>query len=72
MWLKVLMILKPWRILLLRCKILFTEADDQDRTFSLENNLEEFKTKTAEKAEKIKELETISKKRLKSGIRKSY
>jgi TolB-like protein len=52
------------------CKILFTEADDQDRTFSLENNLEEFKTKTTEKSEKIKELENISKKGSKAELEK--
>lgn len=52
------------------CKIVFTEPDDQDRTFSLENSLEDFKTKTAEKAEKIKELETISKKGSKSELEK--
>ena len=52
------------------CKIVFTESDDQDRTFSLENSLEDFKTKTAEKAEKIKELETISKKGSKAELEK--
>lgn len=52
------------------CKIAFTESDDQDRTFSLENSLEDFKTKTAEKAEKIKELETISKKGSKAELEK--
>jgi len=52
------------------CKIVFTESDDQDRTFSLENSLEDFKTKTAEKAEKIKELETISKKGSKTELEK--
>lgn len=52
------------------CKTLFTESDDQDRTFSLENSLEDFKTKTAEKTEKIKELETISKKGSKAELEK--
>ncbi len=52
------------------CKIVFTESDDQDRTFSLENSLEDFKTKTAEKTEKIKELETISKKGSKAELEK--
>lgn len=52
------------------CKIAFTESDDQDRTFSLENSLEDFKTKTAEKAEKIKELETVSKKGSKAELEK--
>ena len=52
------------------CKIVYTESDDQDRTFSLENSLEDFKTKTAEKAEKIKELETISKKGSKAELEK--
>jgi TolB-like protein/3-methyladenine DNA glycosylase AlkC len=44
------------------CKKLFTESDDQDRIFSLENRLEDFKTKTTDNSEKIKELETVSKK----------
>lgn len=52
------------------CKTLFTESDDQDRVFSLENSLEDFKTKTAEKAEKIKELETVSKKGSKAELEK--
>jgi TolB-like protein len=52
------------------CKIVFTESDDQDRTFSLENSLEDFKTKTAEKLEKVKELETISKKGSKAELEK--
>jgi len=52
------------------CKIVFTESDDQDRAFSLENSLEDFKTKTAEKVEKIKELETISKKGSKAELEK--
>ena len=34
------------------CKTLFAESDDQDRVFSLENSLEDFKTKTAEKLKK--------------------
>lgn len=52
------------------CKIVFTESDDQDRTFSLENNLEDFKTKTIEKSEKVKELENISKKGSKAELEK--
>jgi hypothetical protein len=54
------------------CKIVFTESDDQDRTFTLENSLEDYKTKTTEKSEKIKELETSFKKRVESRIRKSH
>ena len=52
------------------CKIVFTESDDQDRTFSLENSLEDFKTKTIEKSEKVKELENISKKGSKAELEK--
>lgn len=52
------------------CKTLFAESDDQDRVFSLENSLEDFKTKTAEKSEKIKELETVSKKGSKAELEK--
>lgn len=52
------------------CKTLFTESDDQDRVFSLENSLEDFKTKTADKSEKIKELETVSKKGSKAELEK--
>jgi TolB-like protein len=51
-------------------KTLFTEADDQDRAFSLENNFEDYKTKTAEKAEKIKELENTAKKGSKAELEK--
>ncbi|MBI3518130.1 MAG: hypothetical protein HY062_02065 [Bacteroidetes bacterium] len=52
------------------CKVVFTESDDQDRTFSLENSLEDLKTKNIEKADKIKELETISKKGSKAELEK--
>lgn len=52
------------------CKTLFAESDDQDRVFSLENSLEDFKTKTADKSEKIKELETVSKKGSKAELEK--
>ena len=52
------------------CKIVFTESDDQDRTFTLENSLEDYKTKTTEKSEKIKELETVSKKGSKAELEK--
>ena len=51
-------------------KQLFTETDDQDRVFSLETKLEDFKTKTIEKADKIKELETIAKKGSKEEMEK--
>lgn len=52
------------------CKKLFTEPDDQDRTFSLETNLEDFKTRSIEKSDKIKELESISKNGSKDQLEK--
>jgi TolB-like protein len=52
------------------CKQLFTEADDQDRTFSLENKLEDYKTKTTENADEIQNLENTSKKGSKEELEK--
>lgn len=43
-------------------KNLFTDPDDQEKVYSLENKLEDFKTKTIENETKIKELESIAKK----------
>lgn len=52
------------------CKQLFTETDDQDRVFRLENKLEDFKISSLENEEKIKELETISKRGSKEELEK--
>jgi hypothetical protein len=51
-------------------KQLFTEADDQDRVFSLENKVEDFKTKAAKNSEKIIELENTAKKGSKADLEK--
>jgi TolB-like protein/predicted transcriptional regulator len=51
-------------------KKLFTEADDQDRIFSLENKVEDFKTKTAKNSEKINELENTANKGSKADLEK--
>ena len=52
------------------CKQLFTETDDQDRVFRLENKLEDFKISSLENEEKIKELEAVSKKGTKEELEK--
>jgi TolB-like protein len=51
-------------------KQLFTEADDQDRVFSLENKVEDFKTKAIKNSEKINELENTAKKGSKADLEK--
>lgn len=51
-------------------KKLFTETDDQDRVFSLENKVEDYKTKIIDHSEKIKDLETIAKKGSKTELEK--
>lgn len=51
-------------------KQLFTEADDQDRVFSLENKVEDFKTKAIKNSEKINELENTAKKGSKTDLEK--
>jgi hypothetical protein len=52
------------------CKKTFTDAENQERAFGLENNLEDFKTKKIEQAEKVNELETIAKKGTKQEMEK--
>jgi TolB-like protein len=51
-------------------KQLFTEADDQDRVFSLENKVDDFKEKALKNSEKIIELENTAKKGSKADLEK--
>lgn len=51
-------------------KQLFTDEEDQDRIFSLENKLEDYKTKTIENADNIKEMEVIAKNGSKGELEK--
>ena len=51
-------------------KKLFIESDDQDRIFSLENKVDDFKTKAITNSEKINELENIAKKGSKADLEK--
>ncbi len=51
-------------------KKLFIEADDQDRIFSLENKVDDFKTKAISNSEKINELENTAKKGTKADLEK--
>ena len=51
-------------------KKLFIESDDQDRIFSLENKVDDFKTKAITNSEKINELENTAKKGSKADLEK--
>lgn len=51
-------------------KKLFIEADDQDHIFSLENKVDDFKTKAITNSEKINELENTAKKGSKADLEK--
>lgn len=52
------------------CKKIFTDPDDEERALSLENKLDDYKTKTEEQKEKIAELENIAKKGTKAELEK--
>ena len=52
------------------CNKIFANTDDEERALSLENELDNYKSKTEEQKEKIYELETISKKGSKQELEK--
>lgn len=52
------------------CKKIFANTDDEERALSLENTLDDYKSKTEEQKEKINELENISKNGSKQELEK--
>lgn len=61
---------KTMEEIVLTSKKIFTDSESQEKAFSLENKLEDYKTKTIENSDKIKNLELVAKKGSKEEMEK--